>query len=782
VIRSHCEQGSEFGQALTVPFPLCNGLSDEDLAKASMMIRGESEAGKAIAARRWKPHWLQTTSGEISPEDSLYDGEIRRRDTEAALDPVLWRAGVDGYRSEAQREAVRTVLAAPPGSTVVVNLPTGSGKSLCALLPALLPLPGESGLLGVTPIVVPTVALALDLEARSTMLVQHPTAYQPDELSGRETAMRCRAGVQGPVFLSPESLVGSLAEPLREAARKGFVRYLVIDEAHMVSTWGDDFRPAFQQIASFRHELLAVSGNQPFVTLLLSATLTPYSLEALYDLFGVPGPIHQVHAVRLRPEPSYWLSHAPDELRQQTWVLEALDHLPRPLILYTTRPIDAIGWFRRLRSRGNTRIGMIHGRTNTLSRNDELGRWNRDEIDIMVATSAFGLGVDKPDVRAVVHATCPEDIDRYYQDVGRGGRDGFASISLMVWTDRDAKSARRLALPTFIGVERGIERWRAMFRKAERCSDTEPRFQISLDVSPSFRPGDIDMRNDENERWNLRTLHLMRRAGLIDILGSPSTVEEGAVTRKALVRIINYEHLDSGCWETHVDPLRDSLLAQNRQAWALLKDALRGHDCISKILQTAYTSEQYHVTVVRACGGCPSCRERGSPVRCGRMIARHTPKLPWPAGSVAEPLASFFRDEAFAMIFGPTEDLINPSQELASLASWCSRQGITNVVLPKEWREPWRKLLFTLSVRPLFLEDDLPSGIIRDQATIVFLFGTLREKWPRFWARIGEFAKPTVFVVPADLRDPERPDRMVRDLVVRVPRLTLDQWVETYYE
>jgi hypothetical protein len=66
---------------------------------------------------------------------------------------------------------------------------------------------------------------------------------------------------------------------------------------------------------------------------LLSATLTPYSLDALYDLFGVPGPIHQVHAVRLRPEPSYWVSHAPDEISQRTRVQEALDHLPRPLIL-----------------------------------------------------------------------------------------------------------------------------------------------------------------------------------------------------------------------------------------------------------------------------------------------------------------------------------------------------------------------------------------------------------------------------------------------------------------
>ena len=164
------------------------------------------------------------------------------------------------------------------------------------------------------------------------------------------------------------------------------------------------------------------------------------------------------------------------------------------------------------------------------------------------------------------------------------------------------------------------------------------------------------------------------------------------------------------------------------------------------------------------------------------MIPRHTPKQPWPTGMLGESLTSFFRDETFAMIFGPAGDLVTPPEELANLAIWCGRVGIRNFILPGEWQGSWHKLLFTLSSRPLFLENDVPSGIIRDQATVVFLFGSLREKWPRFWARIGEFPKPTLLVIPDDLRDPERPDRMMRDLVVRVPRMRLDQWVETYCE
>lgn len=782
VLRAESGQVREFGQNLLVPAPLSNTLSRRAMETASISVQSETAAGLVVAARRWKPRWLTTSPGDIGPEDSLYDGTLRRREEAAPPDPVLWRAELDHYRSEAQRETVRTVLSAPSGSTIVVNLPTGSGKSLCALLPSILPLPNDSGMPGVTPIVVPTVALALDLEARTSSLVDHPTAYQSDEDSARDTALRCRAGVQGPVFLSPESLVGSLAEPLRAAARQGFIRYFVVDEAHMVSTWGDDFRPAFQQIAAFRRELLDLCADRPFVTVLLSATLTPYALQALYDLFGTPGPMHQVHAVRLRPEPSYWISHAPDEISRQAWVQEAIDHLPRPLILYTTRRADAEAWFTKLRSTGYERIRLMHGATNRADRRGLLDGWNRDEVDIVVATSAFGLGVDKPDVRAIVHATCPEDIDRYYQDVGRGGRDGYESLSVMVWTDRDAKSARSLALPKFIGVERGIERWSAMFRTAEAGKTGDPRFTIQLDVSPSFRPHDIDMSNDENERWNLRTLHLMRRAGLIEIEGSPSAVEDGVAVRKAVVRIRDHEHLNSQVWSDRVDPLRDALLTQSRQAWELLKAALRGRECLSQVFEKAYTSPEHGVTVVRACGGCPACREVGEPPRCGRMLPRHSPQQTWPETAVSEPMARFLRGERVGVLFRAAPAGADNGQDLRDFVAWCARQRIVNLVMPTEWVAVWRQTLLALSIRPLFVHDDLPSGIIRDQPTAIFVFGTLRNRWPRIWTLIGQLPTPTILVLPNDLRQPDRPDRLIHDVLVRPPRMTLAQWEESYLE
>lgn len=380
VLRAESRELWSGGQNLLVPPPLCGSLREDLLSSASISVRARGTTGVTVAARPWLPAWLIGEQSDQSPEDSLYFSGRLRNESSVPADPLVWRVGLDGYHSDAQREAVRTVLCAEPGSTIVVNLPTGSGKTLCGVLPAVLPLPDESDRLGVTPIVVPIVALALDLEARTRSLVDHPTAYRPGCEIAQDMMLRCRAGVQGPIFLSPESLVGALAEPLREATSRGFIRYFVVDEAHMVSAWGDDFRPAFQQIAGFRRELLNRCGERPFVTVLLSATLTSYSLECLYDLFGNPGPVHQVHAARLRPEPSYWSCHAPNEEARQVWVREAIHHLPRPLILYTTRRADAEGWFNRLRATGYERIGLMHGGTSEANRNSLLDAWNQDEV------------------------------------------------------------------------------------------------------------------------------------------------------------------------------------------------------------------------------------------------------------------------------------------------------------------------------------------------------------------------------------------------------------------
>ena len=140
--------------------------------------------------------------------------------------------------------------------------------------------------------------------------VGHRIAYRPEEeLHAEEIRARCIAGIQGPVIVAPEALNGSLFPALKSAARAGWLRHFVIDEAHMVLSWGDEFRPAFQQLAAARREFahLAAAERKPgFITLLLSATLTDYHLRWLRPLFSDGNHFIVLHATRLRPEPAFW--------------------------------------------------------------------------------------------------------------------------------------------------------------------------------------------------------------------------------------------------------------------------------------------------------------------------------------------------------------------------------------------------------------------------------------------------------------------------------------------
>jgi ATP-dependent DNA helicase RecQ len=119
------------------------------------------------------------------------------------------------------------------------------------------------------------------------------------------------------------------------------LRYFVIDEAHIVEQWGDEFRPAFQELPGLRRDLLRLTS---FTTLLLTATLTESCLDTLETLFGKPGPFQVISAVQLRPEPSYWFAWCQSEEIRKQRLIEAVYHLPRPLIVYATKREDVRRW------------------------------------------------------------------------------------------------------------------------------------------------------------------------------------------------------------------------------------------------------------------------------------------------------------------------------------------------------------------------------------------------------------------------------------------------------
>ncbi|HEY9814539.1 MAG TPA: protein DpdF, partial [Candidatus Obscuribacterales bacterium] len=397
------------------PFPT----QREVWERSGMAVLNEGPDFFVVSADPWHPKWLPQTE-QVSPETPLFKEESRRSHEPVSGDPFLKALGYETYQSVGQREAIRTILTAPPESTLVVNLPTGSGKSLCAHLPAWL----ASKPVGATIVVVPTVALAIDQERafKTQTKTNIATAYYSDtSIEGQERREeirdRIRQGTQPIVFTSPEGLIESLSFSVYEAARQGFLRYLVIDEAHIVEQWGDEFRPEFQELAGFRRSLLRVCRDHKlpgFPTLLLTATVTESCLDTLETLFGAPGPFEIVSSAQLRPEPSYWFAYCTSETERQEHLVEAVAHLPRPLIIYGSKVKDVDHWHRYLQQAGYKRCAKMTGQSSQRERLDLLDKWQDGLIDIVVATSAFGLGVDLPDVRTVIHVCIPETIDRFY--------------------------------------------------------------------------------------------------------------------------------------------------------------------------------------------------------------------------------------------------------------------------------------------------------------------------------------------------------------------------------
>lgn len=618
-----------------------------------------------LTAQAWHPDWLGATDAGVFHD--AFTGKQVRTPGSCPADPFVADAtGFAAYSSAGQREAVRAVFLMKAGDTLLVNLPTGSGKSLVGQAPALVrKLAGA-----LTIFVVPTVALALDQERamgnfiRATDGVEKvwPLSWHGglDEVKRAEIRTRLREGTQRILFTSPEALTTTLLGAVTEAARAGMLQYLVIDEAHLVTGWGDSFRPAFQLLAGLRHNLMQVSPRG-FRTVLLSATYTQETIDTLSTLFGPPEKVHMVSAVHLRPEPQYWLSHAPDRGEKQQRVLEALRHAPRPFILYVTTREEIRDWKAILtREAGLSRLACFDGGTRSGERASIIRDWVANKFDGIIATSAFGVGMDKGDVRTVIHATIPETLDRYYQEVGRGGRDGCPSVSLLVYEDADWGLPERLAMPAIITEELGLSRWKAMYQ-TRRDTGEDNLYTIDIEA----RREKLHGTSEYNVDWNMRALILMARAGLISLeVGAPAqgasrddSADEASSLHAALadirVRIEDHGHLLPEVWEKRVAESRSATLKSASRNLSLMRGLLKEGREFGETLARLYQVDAgaNYVPVTRVCGGCPQDRASAPAERTYRMPVPHTLRVTDPV-SVATWRQRFpWLDPAFTYVF-----------------------------------------------------------------------------------------------------------------------------------
>ena len=320
-----------------------------------------------------------------------------------------------------QREVMETVL---EGHNVLVVMPTGSGKSLCFQLPACL---GR----GITLVISPLIALMKD-QVDALQGFGLPATFINSSLSWSEQKRRLvdvESGRYKMLYVAPERFKSGA---FLDTIAKVDVGMMAIDEAHCISQWGHDFRPDYLELARVRHEL----GDPP--TMALTATATSFVQRDILTQLDMPQAQVRVSGFE-RPNLFFEIFHARSREDKRNRMLALLDHVDgESAVIYcaTRRQCEEV--HRELQLKRIT-AGIYHGGMTDGQREASQDAWMSGDVPVLVATNAFGMGVDKPDVRAIVHYNMPGSMEAYYQEAGRAGRDGHPSHCLLLFNYADKR-------------------------------------------------------------------------------------------------------------------------------------------------------------------------------------------------------------------------------------------------------------------------------------------------------------------------------------------------------
>ncbi|HET8659842.1 MAG TPA: RecQ family ATP-dependent DNA helicase [Micromonosporaceae bacterium] len=351
----------------------------------------------------------------------MSDSELRR----VAAETFGWR-----LRPE-QLAGARAVLA---GRDALVVLPTGAGKSAVYQVPGVLR-PGP------TVVVSPLLALQRDQMAAlaqwaGTAAVQLTGETGPG--GARQALAAVRAGEAEFLFLTPEQL----SDPQRLAqVRRARPSLVAVDEAHCVSAWGYDFRPDYLQLGRFIDELGGPGGRPPVVA--LTATASPPVREDIVARLHLSDPVVVVSGLD-RPNIFLEAVHCPDERTRWDRLVRRVLQSPPPGIVYTSTRRSTQELAEALRGAGVT-AAAYHAGMRRADRERVHADFMADRVAALVATSAFGMGIDKPDVRWVNHVALPDSLDSYAHEVGRAGRDGEPAQALLLYRTEDTGLRRFFA-------------------------------------------------------------------------------------------------------------------------------------------------------------------------------------------------------------------------------------------------------------------------------------------------------------------------------------------------